>query len=137
MKAAKGTEPFKEHGKTNREINKLKAKLPRVKVDQVIDEFHETVHTEEVNRQLHGIFPAPRCSIRRASRTSSRSGPWSLSSSFSPSTSLSWVRYSNSGSSSSKPSCNFASAKRRRTSLRGRGGASRPSKPKRDNISLA
>ena len=59
MKAAKGTELFKEHGKTNREINKLKAKLPRVKVDQVIDEFHETVHTEEVNRQLHGIFPAP------------------------------------------------------------------------------
>jgi hypothetical protein len=60
MKAAKGTELFEEHGKTNREINKLKTKLTRVKLDQVTDEFRETVHTEEVNRQLQGILPTPK-----------------------------------------------------------------------------
>jgi hypothetical protein len=58
IKAAKGTQLFGEHGKKNREINKLKAQLIRVKLDKVIDEFHESVHTEEVNRQLQGILPA-------------------------------------------------------------------------------
>ena len=59
IKAAKGTELFKEHSKKNCEINNLKAQLSRVKLDKVIDEFHETVHTEEVNRQLQSILPAP------------------------------------------------------------------------------
>ena len=58
IKAAKGTELFKKHGEKNREINNLKAQLSRVKLDKAIDDFHETVHTEEVNRQLQGILPA-------------------------------------------------------------------------------
>jgi hypothetical protein len=56
----KGIPLFEEHGRKNREINKLKSKLIRAKLDQVIDKFHETVHTQEVNRQLQGILPVPR-----------------------------------------------------------------------------
>jgi hypothetical protein len=37
----------------------VETKLTRVKLDQIIDEFHESVHTEEVNRHLQGILPAP------------------------------------------------------------------------------
>jgi hypothetical protein len=57
MKAAHGTDMFVEYGEKNREINNLKTKLTRVKLEQVIDKFHETVHTQEVNRQVQGILP--------------------------------------------------------------------------------
>ena len=52
IKVVKGTELFEEYSKTNYEINKLKTKLIRVKLDQVIDEFYEIIYIEEVNQQL-------------------------------------------------------------------------------------
>ena len=38
------------HDETQRNANSLRAKLIREKLDKSIDEFHETVHTEEVDR---------------------------------------------------------------------------------------
>ena len=34
-------------------------KLIREKHDKIIDDFHKTVHTEEVDRQMQGIHPSP------------------------------------------------------------------------------
>lgn len=52
MKAAKGTECVERHGEAQRDINSLRTKLIREKLDKIIDDFHETVHTEEVDRQM-------------------------------------------------------------------------------------
>lgn len=51
IKAAKGTKWFEQHDETQRNANSLRAKLIREKLDKIIDEFHETVHTEEVDRR--------------------------------------------------------------------------------------
>lgn len=59
IKAAHGTKWFERHKEKQRELNSLKAKLTRAKLDEVIDRFHETVHTEEVDRQMQGILPSP------------------------------------------------------------------------------
>lgn len=59
IKAAHGTKWFERHNEAQRELNSLKAKLTRAKLDEVIDRFHETVHTEEVDRQMQGILPSP------------------------------------------------------------------------------
>jgi hypothetical protein len=59
MKAAKGTKWFERRGEAQCYINSLRTKLYREKLDKIIDEFHETVHTEEVDRQIQGIVPSP------------------------------------------------------------------------------
>jgi hypothetical protein len=40
-------------------MNSLRTRLTREKLDQIIDNFHETVHTKEVDRQMQGINPSP------------------------------------------------------------------------------
>jgi hypothetical protein len=40
------------------DINSLKTKMSRRLLDKTIDEFHETVHSAEVERQKRGILPA-------------------------------------------------------------------------------
>jgi Protein of unknown function (DUF3435) len=59
IKAAKGTKWFERHDEAQRIANSLRTKLTREKLDKIIDNFHETVHTEEVDRQMRGIFPSP------------------------------------------------------------------------------
>jgi hypothetical protein len=59
IKAAKGTSWYERHGKAQRDINNLKTKLSNALLEKTIDEFHETVHSAEVDRQMRGILPAP------------------------------------------------------------------------------
>jgi uncharacterized protein HemY len=59
IKAAKGTKWFKRYDKAQRNINSLRTKLTRDKLDKIIDEFYETVHTEEMDRQIQAIVPSP------------------------------------------------------------------------------
>ena len=40
-------------------INCLKTKLSRELLNKTIDEFHETVHSAKVERQMQGIMPSP------------------------------------------------------------------------------
>jgi hypothetical protein len=58
IKAAQGTRYFTLHAEVQREINCLKPKLGRKLLDKTIDEFHETVHSAEVERQMQGILPS-------------------------------------------------------------------------------
>jgi hypothetical protein len=58
IKAAKGTKYFERHAEAQSEINCLKTKLSRKLLDKTIDEFHETVHSAEVERQMQGILPS-------------------------------------------------------------------------------
>jgi hypothetical protein len=55
IKAAEGTLWYERHGETQRELNSLKEKLSSELLEKTIDEFHESVHTIEVERQLRGI----------------------------------------------------------------------------------
>lgn len=57
-KAAEGTKYFTRHAEVQREINCLKTKLGRKLLDKTIDKFHETVHSDEVERQMKGILPS-------------------------------------------------------------------------------
>jgi hypothetical protein len=59
IKAAKGTKLFERHQDAQRELNSLRSKLTRAKCDKIIVEFHDTVYTEEVDRQIRGILPSP------------------------------------------------------------------------------
>jgi hypothetical protein len=59
IKATKGTKWFKRHNKAQRNINSLRIKLTREKLDKIIDDFYETVYTEEVDWQMRGIVPLP------------------------------------------------------------------------------
>ena len=58
IKAAEGTKYFTRHAEVQREINSLKTKLGRKLLDETIDKFHETVHSDEVERQMRGILPS-------------------------------------------------------------------------------
>jgi hypothetical protein len=58
IKAAEGTKYFTRHAEVQREINSLKTKLGRKLLDKTIDKFHETVHSDEVERQMQGILPS-------------------------------------------------------------------------------
>jgi hypothetical protein len=58
IKAAKGTKYFERHAEAQSKINCLKTKLSRELLDKTIDEFHETVHSAEVERQMQGILPS-------------------------------------------------------------------------------
>jgi hypothetical protein len=59
IKAGKGTKLFERHDEAQRKLNSLRTKPTRVKLDKIIDDFHETVHTDEVDRQMRGILPSP------------------------------------------------------------------------------
>jgi flagellar basal body rod protein FlgG len=56
IKAAQGTKYFTRHTEVQYEINTLKTKLGRKLLDKTIDKFHETVHSDEVERQMQGIL---------------------------------------------------------------------------------
>ncbi|PVH71727.1 hypothetical protein DL98DRAFT_367011, partial [Cadophora sp. DSE1049] len=58
IKDAKGTFWHTKHTKAQRELNSLKNQLRDMLLDKTIDEFHETVHVTEVERQMLGILPA-------------------------------------------------------------------------------
>jgi hypothetical protein len=58
IKAAVGTKYFTRHAEVQHEINSLKTKLGRKLLDKTIDKFHETVHSDEVERQMRGILPS-------------------------------------------------------------------------------
>jgi hypothetical protein len=57
IKAAKGTLLYMRHNKAQRKINNRKSKLRNRLLEKAIDEFHETVHFDEVDRQMRGILP--------------------------------------------------------------------------------
>jgi hypothetical protein len=58
IKAAMGTLWYERHGETQRELNSLRQELSSKLLEKTIDEFHESVHIIEVERQLRGIRPA-------------------------------------------------------------------------------
>jgi hypothetical protein len=58
IKAAKKTKWFKKHKNIQADINTLKRHLKDDWLEKTIAEFHKTVHTAEVDRQLRGIRPA-------------------------------------------------------------------------------
>ncbi|KFY94604.1 hypothetical protein V500_03136 [Pseudogymnoascus sp. VKM F-4518 (FW-2643)] len=58
IKAAQGTRLFEQHKEAQANINNLRRQLSDALLDKTIKEFHINVHTEEVNRQMQGIFPA-------------------------------------------------------------------------------
>ncbi|PVH68523.1 hypothetical protein DL98DRAFT_522703 [Cadophora sp. DSE1049] len=57
IKAAKGTFWYKKHQKAQRKINCKKNQLRNALLDNAINDFHETVHVDEVDRQMRGILP--------------------------------------------------------------------------------
>ena len=57
IKAAKGTFWYKKHHKAQRKINCKKNRLRNELLDNAINKFHETVHVDEVDRQMRGILP--------------------------------------------------------------------------------
>lgn len=59
IKAAKGTKWFEWHDAAQRNVNSVRTKLTGEKLDKIIDDFHETVHAKEVDRQMRGIVPSP------------------------------------------------------------------------------
>ncbi|PVH70401.1 hypothetical protein DL98DRAFT_136727 [Cadophora sp. DSE1049] len=58
IKSAKETKWFEKHKSIQAEINTLRRKLKDDLLEKSIAEFHKTVHTAEVDRQLRGIRPA-------------------------------------------------------------------------------
>ena len=58
IKAAKGTKYYAQHAEAQSDINSLKTRLSRKLLDKTIDDFHETVHSAEVERQKRGILPS-------------------------------------------------------------------------------
>ncbi|KAH6667438.1 hypothetical protein B0J14DRAFT_447735, partial [Halenospora varia] len=58
IKAATGTSLHKRHHKVQCELNSLKNKLSSALLEETIDKFHETTHSNEVDRQMRGILPA-------------------------------------------------------------------------------
>jgi hypothetical protein len=63
IKAAKGTKYYARHAEAQGDINSLKTKLSRRLLDKTIDDFHETVHSSEVERQSEASCHQLRCSI--------------------------------------------------------------------------
>jgi hypothetical protein len=57
IKAAKGTFWYKKYHEAQRKINCKKNKLRNELLDNIINNFHETVHVDEVDRQIRGILP--------------------------------------------------------------------------------
>jgi len=57
IKAATGTSWHKEHSKAQRKINNKKSKLQTKLLEKSINDFYETVHVDEVDRQMQGILP--------------------------------------------------------------------------------
>ncbi|KAJ9654854.1 hypothetical protein H2201_008928 [Coniosporium apollinis] len=55
IKAAKGTCLYARYEETNRKINNLTNTLRRRRLDQAILEFHDSIDTIEIDRQLDGI----------------------------------------------------------------------------------
>ena len=58
IKAAKKTRWYKRQKETQAKINTLKRQLTNESLEKTIEEFHQTVHTIEVDQQLQGIRPA-------------------------------------------------------------------------------
>jgi hypothetical protein len=58
IKAAQGTTLFERHKEEQANINNLRRRLSDELLEKTIKEFHINVHTEEVSRQMQGIFPA-------------------------------------------------------------------------------
>ncbi|TGO07583.1 hypothetical protein BTUL_0262g00010 [Botrytis tulipae] len=58
IKAAANTRWYEKHQAIQAEINNLKSQKSKQLLDNTIKEFHKTVHTIEVDRQLQGILPA-------------------------------------------------------------------------------
>jgi hypothetical protein len=48
---------YKRHNKAQRKINNRKSKLRNRLLEKAIDEFHEAVHFDEVDRQMRGVLP--------------------------------------------------------------------------------
>jgi hypothetical protein len=59
FKAAAGTGLHDRRREKQLELNSLGQKLYNELLEKSIEEFHETVHTLEVDRQMRGILPAP------------------------------------------------------------------------------
>ncbi|OBT38582.1 hypothetical protein VE00_11143, partial [Pseudogymnoascus sp. WSF 3629] len=57
IKAAQGTKLFEQHKEAQANINNLRRQLSDALLEKTIKDFHINVHTEEVNRQMQGIFP--------------------------------------------------------------------------------
>jgi hypothetical protein len=57
IKAAKGTLLYKKHHEAQRKINCKRNSLRNELLDKAINNFHETVHVDEVDRQMRGILP--------------------------------------------------------------------------------
>ncbi|CZS92345.1 uncharacterized protein RAG0_02749 [Rhynchosporium agropyri] len=57
IKAAKNTFWYKKHQKAQRKINCRKTQLKNELLNRAINDFHETVHVDEVDRQMRGILP--------------------------------------------------------------------------------
>ena len=57
IKSAKKTKWFEKHKSIQADINTLKRQLKDDLLEKSITEFHKTVHTAEVDRQLRGIRP--------------------------------------------------------------------------------
>jgi hypothetical protein len=55
IKAAEGTTWYKRHRAAQTDINSLKRQLSESRVQQAIREFHDTIDTIEVNKQLQGL----------------------------------------------------------------------------------
>lgn len=57
IKSTKGTRWFEKHKSLQADINNLKRQLSDEQLEKTIAEFHKTIHTTEVDRQLQGIRP--------------------------------------------------------------------------------
>ncbi|KAI9779310.1 MAG: hypothetical protein M1839_007418 [Geoglossum umbratile] len=57
VKAGEGTEWYQRHKAVQAEINSLKRQLSDSRLNQAIQEFHDTIDTIEINNQLQGIKP--------------------------------------------------------------------------------
>ncbi|EDN93036.1 predicted protein [Sclerotinia sclerotiorum 1980 UF-70] len=58
IRAAAETRWYRKHQEIQTEINNLKNQKSKQLLAKTIKEFHKTVHTIEVDRQLQGILPA-------------------------------------------------------------------------------
>jgi hypothetical protein len=57
IKAAEGTAWYKRHRDVQADINSLKRQLTDSRLQEAIREFHDTIDTIEVNKQLQGLTP--------------------------------------------------------------------------------
>ncbi|EDO04155.1 predicted protein [Sclerotinia sclerotiorum 1980 UF-70] len=58
IKSAAETRWYRKHQEIQTEVNNLKSQKSKQLLAKTIKEFHKTVHTIEVDRQLQGILPA-------------------------------------------------------------------------------